>query len=117
VDCGVVNARFAKPLDETLILLQAARTGNLLTVEESSVHGGFGSAVMEMLGKTPHLDIKTSCLGLPDEFIEHGSQAQLRALTGIDAEGIVRHVREAFPELFPAYNRVSITKSLNQDVV
>jgi 1-deoxy-D-xylulose-5-phosphate synthase len=91
----VVNARFVKPLDKTLILEVALRTGNLVTVEENALQGGFGSAVLELLASEGVYNIKVKRIGIPDRFIEHGSQAQLRKDLGLDGEGIAATV-EAF---------------------
>jgi 1-deoxy-D-xylulose-5-phosphate synthase len=85
---GVVNARFVKPLDAELISSVAARTGRIVTVEENALQGGFGSAVLEMLYDKGLQDVKVKRLGIPDRYIEQGSQAQLRKDVGIDAEGI-----------------------------
>jgi 1-deoxy-D-xylulose-5-phosphate synthase len=85
---GVVNARFVKPLDAGLIMSVARKTGRLITVEENALQGGFGSAVLEMLHDNNLQDVRIKRLGIPDRFIEHGSQAQLRKDVGIDAEGI-----------------------------
>lgn len=101
VDCAVVNARFVKPLDTGLVSSQIRKTRNMLTIEESAFLGGFGSAVMEYIQGLDISDIKARCLGLPDQFIEHGTQEFLRSMFGVDAEGIARYVRSVFPELFP----------------
>lgn len=85
---GVVNARFVKPLDAELILGVARRTGRVMTVEENALQGGFGSAVLELLYDNDLQNVKVRRLGLPDRYIEQGSQAQLRKDVGIDAEGI-----------------------------
>jgi 1-deoxy-D-xylulose-5-phosphate synthase len=85
---GVVNARFVKPLDADLITKVAAKTGRLLTVEENALQGGFGSAVLELMYDSGLQDVKIKRLGIPDRYIEHGSQAQLRKDVGIDADGI-----------------------------
>ncbi|MDD2851495.1 MAG: 1-deoxy-D-xylulose-5-phosphate synthase [Desulfuromonadaceae bacterium] len=89
ISAGVVNARFVKPLDAELILNVARRIGNILTIEENVLQGGFGSAVLELLYDQGLQNVKMKRLGLPDHFIEQGSQAQLRKDVGIDAEGIV----------------------------
>jgi 1-deoxy-D-xylulose-5-phosphate synthase len=86
---GVINARFVKPLDADLIKTVAAATGKIITVEENALQGGFGSAVLEMLYDSGMQNIKIKRLGIPDRYIEHGSQAQLRQDVGIDAAGIV----------------------------
>ncbi|MBW4054919.1 MAG: 1-deoxy-D-xylulose-5-phosphate synthase [Proteobacteria bacterium] len=88
ISAGVINARFVKPLDAELILGAARRTGRIITVEENALQGGFGSAVLELLHDNNLQDVKVRRLGLPDRYIEQGSQAQLRKDVGIDAEGI-----------------------------
>ena len=88
IAAGVINARFVKPLDAGLILAAARSTGRILTVEENALQGGFGSAVLELLNDNSLQDVRVRRLGIPDHFIEQGSQAQLRKDVGIDAEGI-----------------------------
>jgi 1-deoxy-D-xylulose-5-phosphate synthase len=85
---GVVNARFVKPLDAELVISVAAKTGRIMTVEENALQGGFGSAVLELLYDSGLQHVKVKRLGIPDRYIEQGSQAQLRKDVGIDAEGI-----------------------------
>jgi len=84
----VVNARFVKPLDRELLLAVAGECGAVLTVEENSLMGGFGSAVLELLADEPVSGLRIKRLGIPDRFIEHGAQAELRRILGIDADGI-----------------------------
>ncbi|RJQ14708.1 MAG: 1-deoxy-D-xylulose-5-phosphate synthase [Nitrospiraceae bacterium] len=86
----VVNARFVKPLDTELIFRLAGNTKCVLTVEENTVSGGFGSAVLEELAQSGIEGLKIKLLGLPDRFIEQGPQNLLRKKLGIDAEGIAR---------------------------
>ncbi len=88
IAASVVNARFVKPLDAELILSVARRTGCVITVEENALQGGFGSAVLELLFDNGLQDVKVKRLGIPDRYVEQGSQAQLRKDLGIDAEGI-----------------------------
>lgn len=88
IAAGVVNARFVKPLDVELILSVARRTGHVMTVEENALQGGFGSAVLELLYDNNLQNVKVKRLGIPDHYIEQGSQAQLRKDVGIDSEGI-----------------------------
>lgn len=99
IHCTVANARYAKPLDSELIMELAATTKRILTVEENALAGGFGSAVLELLGKAKLEGVKVECLGLPDRFIEHGTQELFRAMFSLDSEGIAKCVRAAFPEL------------------
>lgn len=89
---SVVNARFVKPLDRELILEIARGCGAIVTVEENALHGGFGSAVLELLAAEAITGLKVRRLGIPDRFIEHGSQAELRKMLGLDADGIARAV-------------------------
>ncbi len=98
VECAVANARFAKPLDLDLVK-EMAVTGHLLTVEESSLAGGFGSAVLEALAANGG-HVKVECVGLPDVFVEHGTQELLRSMYDLDAQGIVKRAKVAFPALF-----------------
>jgi 1-deoxy-D-xylulose-5-phosphate synthase len=94
IEATVVNARFVKPLDEELILRLAKKIGRVMTIEENALQGGFGSAVMEMFQEASFFPRRFKRLGLPDEFVIHGSQATLRDLLGIDAQGIERAALE-----------------------
>lgn len=86
----VVNARFVKPLDEQLILTLAAKHGRVMTVEENVVAGGFGSAVLELLADRDLFGITVKRCGVPDVFVEHGTQDILRKKYGLDATGILK---------------------------
>jgi len=97
INCAVVNARFAKPLDSDLILELASRTKRLVTVEENALIGGFGSAVLSLLSN--NTDISLLRIGIPDEFVEHGSRELLRANYSLDAEGIAHRILSFFPKL------------------
>jgi 1-deoxy-D-xylulose-5-phosphate synthase len=94
IDSTVVNARFVKPLDEELILSLVSECRRLITVEENALQGGFGSAVLELLEAKGITGVEVKRLGIPDVFVEHGSQEFLRNKYGIDAEGIVRAAEE-----------------------
>ncbi|MFO7819896.1 MAG: 1-deoxy-D-xylulose-5-phosphate synthase [Halanaerobacter sp.] len=97
LDLTVVNSRFVKPLDEELITDLAAEHDYLFTAEEHLLEGGFGSAVAELI-VDKNLDTNLTRIGLPDKFIEHGSQAQLRARYGLDRAGIKKRVRAVISE-------------------
>jgi 1-deoxy-D-xylulose-5-phosphate synthase len=86
----VINARFVKPLDMGLIGNLSAKIKLVLTVEENVLEGGFGSAVLEHLSELHINGLRVERIGLPDRFIEHGTQKLLRKITGLDAEGIAR---------------------------
>jgi 1-deoxy-D-xylulose-5-phosphate synthase len=96
IEATVVNARFAKPLDSELIIGLASRIKHMVTVEENTLSGGFGSSVVNLLQKSGINDIQLKCIGLPDEFVEQGSQAVLRKKYGLDAEGIAEKILTLF---------------------
>jgi 1-deoxy-D-xylulose-5-phosphate synthase len=98
IEATVINARYAKPLDNELILDVARRIKRIVTVEENILIGGFGSSVLELLEEAGVCDLQVACIGVPDEFVEHGSQAILRSKFGLDTQGIVRRVLDMFPE-------------------
>ncbi|MEE8418519.1 MAG: 1-deoxy-D-xylulose-5-phosphate synthase, partial [Dehalococcoidales bacterium] len=103
IESTVVNARFAKPLDRELLADLAGRVKQFVTIEENVINGGFGSAVNNFLQESGFNDIQVTNLGLPDEFIDHGSQAFLRGKYGLDAAGITGQVLS----LFTAQNAIS----------
>jgi len=86
----LVNARFVKPVDEEIAEL-AKNFENVVVVEENSVHGGLGSAVIEILKKH---GVKSSvkCLGIPDKFIEQGSRKECLRMAGLDMDSILVEV-------------------------
>lgn len=87
IDCAVINTRFIKPLDEDILFQYASIVDRIITVEENVLQGGFGSLILEKLHSRGYcIDVLT--LGLPDTFIEQGTQNLLRAKYGIDADGI-----------------------------
>jgi 1-deoxy-D-xylulose-5-phosphate synthase len=94
ISAAVVNARFVKPLDAEMILRMARQAGRVVTVEEHALQGGFGSAVLECLDAGALNNIKTLRIGLPDAYIEHGSQKALRRKYGLDVEGIYTSIKE-----------------------
>ncbi len=102
---GVINARFAKPLDRQLILDQARGKKVLVTFEESVVSGGFGSAVLEAVEDARLTDpafreLAVRLIGIPgDRFVDHGAVVDLRRVLRLDAEGLAAQVREALDAL------------------
>ena len=86
---AVINARFAKPIDKSLIMEYAKKTGCLITTEEHSVQGGFGSAVLEVLQNfDERIPLKTKCIGVPDVLIEHGATGLIKKDLKLDPEGM-----------------------------
>lgn len=93
IKAGVVNCRFVKPLDAEAIVRLSSSAGSVVTVEEGALKGGFGSAVLELLTERG-VKRPVRVIGVPDEFIEHGGQDELRAMLGLDASGIEKTVSE-----------------------
>lgn len=92
LDATVIDMRFVKPLDVEAVI-NAAKTHDLLvTVEENAIAGGAGSAVLEALAEQ-QLATNVLTLGLPDQFIKHGSQQEIRTELGLDASGIIDRIR------------------------
>jgi 1-deoxy-D-xylulose-5-phosphate synthase len=94
----VVNAKFVKPMDTKLIQELARRIKRIVTVEENVLNGGFGSSVACLLQESALSDVEIKTIGIADEFVEHGTQAILRAKYHLDAKGITQKVMEFFPE-------------------
>jgi 1-deoxy-D-xylulose-5-phosphate synthase len=93
LNATVANMRFVKPVDRELAFRLAATHDVIVTVEESVVSGGAGSAVAEALA-ADGVAVPLLMLGLPDRFVEHGDPQQLLADCGLDAAGIARAIRE-----------------------
>jgi len=100
LNATVVNMRWAKPMDEAMLLEVAAQHDALVSVEDAALMGGAGSAVGEALQRAGVLKPLLS-LGLPDEFIEHGDPVKLMALQGLDAAGIEASIRKRFSSVLP----------------
>jgi 1-deoxy-D-xylulose-5-phosphate synthase len=97
IGATVVNARYAKPLDNALITNLCSHIKRVVTVEENVLNGGFGSCVDRLLQESGIYDVSVKNIGIPDEFVEHGTQAILRAKYGLDAGGIENQVLGLFP--------------------
>ena len=91
IGASVVNMRFVKPLDEELVTRMAESHSLIVTLEENVIAGGAGSAVNEFLA-TAQLTVPVLNLGLPDRYIDHGSQQQQLASCGLDAAGILKSI-------------------------
>jgi 1-deoxy-D-xylulose-5-phosphate synthase len=97
---GVIDARFARPLDVDLIRRAAADVRLVVTLEESALPGGFGSAVLEALAEATAPMPPVRRIGIPaGRFVDHGSVSDLRRITRLDAPGIRAQVEEALAEL------------------
>jgi 1-deoxy-D-xylulose-5-phosphate synthase len=93
IDITVINARFAKPLDEKIVSLLRA-DNSIITVEDHSTAGGFGSAVLEAAAAAGADAVKIRILGVGDEFVQPDKRDAQIARLGIGAEGIAGAVRE-----------------------
>ncbi|HMN49472.1 MAG TPA: 1-deoxy-D-xylulose-5-phosphate synthase [Ignavibacteriaceae bacterium] len=106
INSEIINMRFAKPLDNEMLDYVANKFQKIVTLEENNLPGGFGSAVAEyFMSKNYKNDIKL--IGLPDKFVDHGTQEELHHLLGIDPAGIAESVRE-----FIHHNKINQKVSL-----
>jgi 1-deoxy-D-xylulose-5-phosphate synthase len=90
LEITVVNARFVKPLDEETLLPLLQDSPFVISVEESALMGGFGSAVLELAADRGIAPRRFQRLGIPDQFVEHGERSELLADLGLDSIGIAR---------------------------
>jgi 1-deoxy-D-xylulose-5-phosphate synthase len=98
LEIGVINARFAKPLDTTILLKAVEEVPLVVTVEEGTLQGGFGSALLEAANEA-RLDTRNIVrVGLPDRFIEHAERSELLADLGLNVDGLCDTVRRALHE-------------------
>ena len=91
ISAEVIYSRFVKPLDTKLILESAAKTGVVVTIEDNTVIGGFGSSVLEVLNKH-RFNVKTGVYGFPDLPILHGSRNELYEKYGMDSDSLTREI-------------------------
>lgn len=96
ISLAVVNARFAKPLDEKIILRFARKSGAIITVEEGITVGGFGSAVRELLDKKDRFDIRFKSIGIPLEIYPVGKVEHIKKKFMLDEEGLCQQIRAFF---------------------
>jgi 1-deoxy-D-xylulose-5-phosphate synthase len=93
IEVAVINGRFIKPLDDELITKYCRPFARVITVEEGSLAGGFGSAIMERVRDLGIRDVQFHGIGIPDEYVHHGAPDVLRAQFDLDANGIAKRVR------------------------
>jgi 1-deoxy-D-xylulose-5-phosphate synthase len=87
----LINMRFIKPIDEAMIKKVSANHELIVTVEDNATMGGAGSAVLEVISKFG-IPCKTLLIGIPDEFVEHGSQSEVHELCGLNKTSIVKKI-------------------------
>jgi 1-deoxy-D-xylulose-5-phosphate synthase len=93
----VINARFIKPLDEAMLLKLAKERTHLITMEETALLGGFGSAVQEFYAEKEIYGMQMKPLGIPDYFVEHGSIKEQRAEVGLTVDNLIQQVKSMMP--------------------
>ncbi len=113
VDAAVINARFAKPLDERLLLEWARRVPRVVTLEEGAIPGGFGDAVLELFSRQPVPGLRARSFGVPDRFFDHGSRDSLLRAAGLHPDLLVPEILrwlkdETWPTLEPRAPAASI---------
>ena len=96
IEVTVVNARFAKPLDENLIIEVSRKHQIVFTVEDHTEVGGFGSAILELLVDKGINTQNIHKMGVPDKFIEQGSRDHILKTLNLDAEGIYKNFISAW---------------------
>ncbi len=101
LDVGVINARFLRPLDIHIVSRALSECGFVITVEENTLNGGFGSAVLEAAHEAGLATRHLKRVGIPDRFIEHGERGELLADLGLNAAGLANTARELMQHLSP----------------
>ena len=97
IDVRVVNARFIKPMDEAMLHQIMQANLPILTIEESLLQGGFGSAVLEFAFDKKYRNVQIERIGIPDEFIEHGEVDLLLEEINVTAEEAVKRITQLVP--------------------
>ncbi|MBM4171093.1 MAG: 1-deoxy-D-xylulose-5-phosphate synthase, partial [Ignavibacteria bacterium] len=92
INCEIINMRFIKPIDADILDSIAERHDKIITIEENSLIGGFGTAVLEYFNNKNYKNDLLR-IGLPDKFIDHGTQSELHTDIGIDPKGIAEKVK------------------------
>ncbi len=92
IHAEIINMRFVKPLDTDILDECAKRFGKIVTLEESTIVGGFGSGLLEYFAEKKYKN-EILRIGLPDQFVDHGTQEELHRIIGIDPDGIVEKVK------------------------
>ena len=89
--CSLINARFVKPLDTEMLEALTKDHRLFVTIEENVLSGGFGEQVLHYVSRAK-LDVGVRCIGIPDDYVEHGNVDLLRREVGLDAETIVKQI-------------------------
>ncbi|RUO40114.1 1-deoxy-D-xylulose-5-phosphate synthase [Aliidiomarina taiwanensis] len=98
LDATLIDMRFVKPLDEAIVRELAGSHELLVTVEENAIAGGAGSAVLEFM-QSEGLSTPALLIGLPDKFIRHGTQGEIREELGLDAQSMLKRIQQRLAQL------------------
>jgi 1-deoxy-D-xylulose-5-phosphate synthase len=91
LNATLIDMKFVKPIDESMINKCVSKHNLVVTIEDNTIIGGAGSAVLEVISKN-NLKCKTLCLGIPDNFVEHGTQEEIYKLCGLDKDSIIKKI-------------------------
>ncbi|OIJ16024.1 1-deoxy-D-xylulose-5-phosphate synthase [Anaerobacillus arseniciselenatis] len=97
ISVKVINARSIKPLDEEMLHDLANKNYPILTIEEAALQGGFGSAVLEYYNNEEYYNVVVERMGIPDQFIEHGSVSQLMEEIGLSCNDVINTIKKIIP--------------------
>lgn len=109
IQVGVVNARFLKPLDNSMLLDLAHAGTNMVVIEEACQAGSLGSAVLEFYAEHEIYDARVHLMGVPDIFVEHGSIKEQRQQTGLTVEALCARIKSMMA--LSAYNYKTTSSS------
>lgn len=96
VDTEVINARFIKPIDSSMIIESGRKTRKLVTIEDNLISGGFGNMVLQAISQAGGDDIGTKMFGFPDTYIQHGNVEQIDKMFGLDYYSITDEILRRF---------------------
>jgi 1-deoxy-D-xylulose-5-phosphate synthase len=91
LNATLIDMKFVKPIDERMVKQCASNHEVVVTIEDNTILGGAGSSVLEVISQN-NLKCKTLCLGIPDHFVEHGTQEEIYKLCGLDKKSILKKI-------------------------
>lgn len=103
---------FLKPIDKELLHKVAKKFKYVITVEDGVIKGGLGSAVLEFLAENNYTDVHVHRVGIPDEFITHGSVSELQHIAGIDKNGILKQITQTYNEIKRAHPDLQVSQNV-----
>ncbi|NTW05855.1 MAG: 1-deoxy-D-xylulose-5-phosphate synthase, partial [Peptococcaceae bacterium] len=94
ISAAVINVRYVKPIDRDMVIRYGKKTGNLITLEEGILEGGFGSRLLSIINDSGLEDVEVKTMGIPDQFVEHGNRDILLLQYGLTVESIINNALE-----------------------